>query len=121
MTVNLKIGDLLKKLTEDVKPRSQIYPKPNYAYKSFAILVSENVEIDWWSATHCSSYKEVVEFYDVGDWIIHGHSSSDYCRNDHFCHVYGYRPSSDLNPKFVQAFYRKWSYLRPKSELDLSL
>lgn len=88
------------------------YEKPYKAYKNFAVLIPWDF---YWTPT-------TVEFWGttpaipepLTTYICHGHSKERYCRNDYYCHVFGYRPTGKEDPRFIEAFYKKWpTYIDP--------
>jgi hypothetical protein len=59
--------------------------------------------------------EEVAPIYRSG--IIHGHTSNGYCSGPRMCHMYGFWPTAEMNPRFKKIFEHRWKPVYEKWNL----
>ena len=52
--------------------------------------------------------KGFIPLSTQGWYVIHGHTSSEGCSAPTLCHLYGYWPGEEFNPRFRKQFNLKW-------------
>lgn len=117
--INLDFGDLqaeFKKILS--KPRTKTfkptepdvhYLTPKRACRVWDILVTDDFD----------PYFSIAEYWEVKNLnhfmgkqaVFHSHPVGKVCFASDFCHQYGYLPTGVEDPRFIQAFYRKWKHL----------
>ena len=109
--LDLSFGNKLQALFQELstEPVANYYT-PKKWIRFWEVLIPENwiyqgIIVEWW-------HPEGKDEHWESDTILHGHKQGTACRNWHYCHVYGYKPTGAEGPKFIKNFYEKWGYLK---------
>ena len=65
---------------------------------------------EWYTKKYNPAVWDLVvdETFRSGPILLHGHKSDHPCSAPCFCHIYGYWPGKEFNPRFIKQFRLKW-------------
>jgi hypothetical protein len=105
------MNDRIKELQRQLGYQKPEYAEPYRQTNCLQFLTDREISIYDVTEMH-HVWINIDYYYDYrpskDDTIVHGHNFNTTCSGPAFCHVYGYWPGPQYDPKFIQQFELKW-------------